>query len=117
MNNSSILLDNIVFELQKVGGISKIWQKKIIYFREKFDYCMQPRLDSFIYKISSDAVPSLRLPLKSHLVSTLSGQVYQLQFPAVWEVHGAMLWLIVYQFSTKISSDTSCGNFQTLARF
>ena len=41
------------------------------HFREKYDYCMQPRLDSFIYKLSSDAVPSLNLPLKSHLVSTL----------------------------------------------
>ena len=38
------------------------------HFREKFDYCMQPRLDTFIYKLSSDAVPSLCLPLKSHLL-------------------------------------------------
>ena len=39
------------------------------HFREKYDYCMQPRLGSFIYKLSSDAVPSLNLPLKSHILA------------------------------------------------
>ena len=43
------------------------------HFREKYDYCMQPRFDgTFYYKLSSDAVPSLCLPLKSHImVSTV----------------------------------------------
>ena len=38
MSKPKLFFDNIVFELQRIGGISKIWHKKILYFKENTDF-------------------------------------------------------------------------------
>ena len=71
---SRVILDNIVFELQGVGGISKIWYKKIQYFQENalFDvkYVEGPNMDGNIF----------RKKLKLNKSDIIADKIYPLAF-------------------------------------